>query len=162
MFRAALPAILSTLPLAAPAETLRLTPDQNADQSPCIARGGDPNSCVRVLACIGTQGEWFDGRAYGWDDGTVSGTTNLGIHCEGHWSTRFSIGTSQLTCDDGRMIEMLYTNQDNATGTGIGHGRDSTGQPIQSWAGTHVLEFLTPEGAVEPRLLCGTQEILVS
>lgn len=162
MFRIIPPVTVMLIATACSAETLNLSPDETQPDQGCASRAMDPTSCVRVLACIGEDGAWFEGRAFGWDNGTVSGRINTGVTCEGTWSTRYSVGVSQLTCSDGTSIEVLYTNQDNATGTGIGHGQDSKGRAVQSWSGEHVLDYLTPEGEVSPRLICGDTEWLIS
>ena len=45
---------------------------QSAIHCPMTA---DDSNCVRVVACIGDEGVWFNGRAFGRGEGTFSGTT---------------------------------------------------------------------------------------
>ena len=53
---------------------------QSATRCPMTA---DDANCVRVVACIGDKGVWFNGRAFGRGEGTFSGTTSTGLMCEG-------------------------------------------------------------------------------
>ena len=113
-------------------------------------------NCVRVLACIGDQGLYFDGEARGWDEGPASGVISNGVTCSGTWTADgpFGAGMGQMTCESGIDIGIIYHTQDNETGTVIGNGSDTLGRPIQIWSGQNILEFLTPDGAVSPRLPC--------
>lgn len=157
MLRSTVPAIVPTATLA-----LALTTAAPALPQDCTPRPGRADNCVRVLACIGDDGTWFDGHAYGWDNGTVGGHTNTGLSCAGQWSTRFGFGISRLTCSDGTVITVSYMNQDNATSTATGHGHDTQGRSVTAWSGNRVLDFLTPEGTLRPQLLCGTHQIPLS
>ena len=56
---------------------------------------GDDSNCVRVVACIGDQGVWFNGRAFGRGEGTFSGTTSTGLMCGGTWMSRNAFGLGQ-------------------------------------------------------------------
>ena len=46
----------------------------------CTMKADDAN-CVRVVACIGDEGIWFNGRAFGRGKGTFSGATSTGQMC---------------------------------------------------------------------------------
>jgi len=122
----------------------------------------DTANCVRVLACVGDSGLYFDGQAHGWDTGTVSGALSDGTACSGTWDSTGLPGTSEMTCDDGTQIGVVYTTIDNTTGTVIGGGSDSQGRRIEGWTGTKVLEYLTPDGRVDAELPCGPAPILIS
>ncbi|MEM7711025.1 MAG: hypothetical protein AAF264_09830, partial [Pseudomonadota bacterium] len=124
----------------------------------------DQANCVRVLACIGEDGLWFDGEARGWDAGTVTGQISDGTTCEGTWDLEGpgGAGQSRLACNGGLEIGVIYTQQHNETGTVIGSGIDSLERPIRVWSGLHVLRFLTPDGRVEARLPCGDVPIPIS
>jgi hypothetical protein len=73
---------------------------QSATHCPMTA---DDANCVRVVACIGDEGVWFNGRAFGRGEGTFSGTTSMGLMCEGTWMSRnaFGLGQADVMCEDG-------------------------------------------------------------
>ena len=122
----------------------------------------DATSCARVLACIGEEGIWFDGRAYGRGAGTLAGETNAGAVCTGTWVSRNAMGLGQadVACDDGFAVRVIYFYQDAWTGTALGRGIGSDGRLVRSWSGLHVLDYLgagaRPDGA---RLPCGAIDI---
>ena len=64
----------------------------------------DDSNWVRVVACLGDEGVWFNGRAFGRGEGTFSGTTSTGMMCEGMWMSRnaFGLGQADVMCGDGR------------------------------------------------------------
>ncbi|MEM8849064.1 MAG: hypothetical protein AAGE03_03415 [Pseudomonadota bacterium] len=156
-------ALLTATPAAAQVGAPQ-QPQADITAPACDYLDRDPNSCSRVLACIGDDGLWFDGQARGWGSGTVSGRISDGTLCEGTWAyeTRGSTARSNLVCEDGVEIGVLYTQQDPATGTGIGSGLDSRGREIMAWSGAHLLRFLTPEGDLKARLQCGDAPIPIS
>jgi hypothetical protein len=167
MFRHLLP-VATLIAAPATAQQLELPPitgDPPAQAAPaCRNIPHSPENCVRVLACIGTAGRYFDGQARGWDQGTVTGTTSDGVTCTGTWRSDglMGSGTSWMKCSDGVSIEVLYYTQDNRTGTVIGRGRGSAGQPIRVWTGTNVLAYLAPEGRPSAELPCGGAPIPIS
>lgn len=126
----------------------------------CTEAQYSQDNCVRVLACVGDRGLWFDGQARGWDAGTLAGAISDGTGCAGTWNSQGFLGTgfAELTCEDGVKITAIYTAQDPETGTAIGSGRDSLGRAIQAWSGRHVLEFLSDQTG-EPQLPCTAQAI---
>ena len=136
--------------------TILAAPMLNAQDSTCRNVPYSQENCVRVLACVGFNGVYFDGQARGWDDGPVSGQMSTGVTCSGTWTADgpFGAGMGRLQCDNGIDVGVLYHTQDNETGTVIGNGSDSAGQPVEIWSGTNVLEFLTPDGAISARLPC--------
>lgn len=121
-------------------------------------------NCVRVLACVGDQGVTFDGKARGWDAGTVSGLMSDGTICTGTWDSNgpFGTGIATMSCNDGKGLDVVYYNQDNITGTVIGRGVDTSGRTVQVWTGENVLQFLTPLGAFGAALPCIQGEIPIS
>lgn len=123
-------------------------------EAPC-ANTMRADNCSRVLACVGDDGLWLDGRADGWDQGTLSAELSDGTTCEGSWRVGgpMGLGTAEMTCSDGREGGVVYTAQDGLTGTGIASGAMSDGAAIRAWTGRNVLEFLTGEDGV-PRLPC--------
>jgi hypothetical protein len=114
-----------------------------------------PEPCVRVLACVGGDGLWFDGRAYGAREGRIEGQMSDGTICGGSWTVRnfMGIGRSDLNCDDGREARVYYTYRDRRTGTATGSGRSNFGESIKVWAGEEVLAYLAADGA-PPLLPC--------
>ena len=93
---------------------------QSATHCPMTA---DDSNCVRVVACIGNEGVWFNGHVFGRGEGTFSGTTSTGLMCEGTWMSRNAVGLGQadVMCKDGRKGR-VYTYQDEYTHSG-GSGR---------------------------------------
>ena len=114
---------------------------QSATHCPMTA---DDSNCVRVVAYIGAEGVWFNGRAFGRGEGTFSGTTSTGLMCEGTWMSRnaFGLGQADVMCGDGRKGRVFYTYQDEYTGTAVGQGAMHSGEKIKIWSGTNVLEYL--------------------
>jgi len=100
---------------------------QSATHCPMTA---DDANCVRVVACIGDEGVWFNGRAFGRGEGTFSGTTSTGLMCEGTWMSRnaFGLGQADVMCGDGRKGRVFYTYQDEYTGTAVGQGAMHSGE----------------------------------
>ena len=131
-------------------------------QAPCEMTD-DKDNCVRVLACIGDEGRWFAGRASGRGKGELEGADSNGLRCRGEWTSRnwFGAGQARVECSDGSAGTVIYTYQDEYTGTATGSGRMSTGQTIQSWSGNHVPEFLTRETG-RPALPCGSAPVPIS
>lgn len=126
----------------------------------------DQNNCVRILACIGQQGNWFNGRAYGRGKGALLGVTSDGAQCTGVWTSRNAVGLGQamVQCDDGMRVTVLYTYQDEYTGTAIGRGVSNRGEIVRAWSGLNVLDYLRdPESASpEVSLPCGPVDIPIS
>lgn len=170
MFRKLMPAALCIFAGQLSAQTLELpplTPQQTPEERAaptCENRPYSQENCVRVLACIGTGGLWFDGQALGWDQGIVRGATSDGIPCAGHWKSGgfMGTGTSQMMCRDDLSVNVLYYTQDNDTGTVIGRGTDSIGRGIIVWTGENVLKYLTPDGKPSAELPCGPTPIPIS
>jgi len=142
-----------------------LTPDSNTPALPScdLHPYHDQRNCVRALACIGDEGLWMDGQARGWDEGSITGYTSQGVSCVGFWNSRGAFGTgfAKVECADGLTLDVIYTVQDNETGTVIGTGRDSLDRPVKAWSGLHVLEFLKA-GKEKPELPCGPVSIPIS
>jgi hypothetical protein len=163
MFRAALPAMICVLATQGTAQTLSL-PGLSPEKGPaaCDNIPFSQDNCVRVLACIGDAGVYFDGQARGWDAGPVTGVMSTGVTCSGEWRSDGPAGTglSSLACSDQSRADVVYYSQDNETGTVIGQGLDSRGRYIRVWSGTNVLDFLTEDG--ETALPCVQGDIPIS
>lgn len=124
----------------------------------------DSDNCVRVLACFGEEGLWFHGRAYGWGEGQVVGIRSDGIGCAGTWTSRnvFGVGQADVICEDEDGASVIYSVQDDATGTVIGHGRTLSGAPVKAWSGLYVLDYLKKDGTPDGTLPCGNVQIPMS
>ncbi|MCL3881457.1 hypothetical protein [Marivita sp. GX14005] len=124
----------------------------------------DKANCVRALACLGTEGVYFDGQAHGWDTGIVIGHLDDGTSCTGQWVAGgpTTPGRAVLTCENGVRANVIYHTQDNETGTVIGSGFDNLDREITVWSGENVLQFLTDENDATPALPCGPAPIPIS
>ena len=109
----------------------------------CPMTANDAN-CVRVVACIGNEGAWFNGRAFGRGEGTFSGTTSTDLMCERTWMScnAFGLGQADVMCEDGSKGRVFYTYQDEYTGIAVGQGALHSGGKIKIWSGKNVLEYL--------------------
>jgi hypothetical protein len=135
---------------------------QNTDLCPMT---DDNENCVRVVACIGDAGRWFHGRAYGRGTGTVAGVMSDGVACSGTWVSRNAVGMgeAEVTCDDAVTVRVLYYYQDSTTGTAKGRGETSTGDLVEIWSGTHVLDYFRDgDPSAEGLLQCGDYGIPMS
>lgn len=170
MIRAALAATLLLVPDLAAADAVvgaprPAGPEAGAAPAEPCENTGRADNCSRVLACVGEDGLWFDGRSDGWGEGTLSGRLSDGTACTGVWGHRGWFGLSldaELRCEDGRSGRVRYTAQDPETGTGIASGALRDGTRVRAWTGRNVLAFLTPEGERVARLPCEGGAIPVS
>ena len=121
-------------------------------------------NCVRALACLGSEGVYFDGQAHGWDTGVVIGFLDDGTPCTGEWVAGGANipGRASLICENDVEANVLYHTLDNETGTVIGSGLDSLGREITVWSGEKVLQFLTGPDDDTPVLPCGPAPIPIS
>lgn len=151
---------------------LRLLPALVFLASPSLAKTSlpgevtpDQTSCSRIFACIGDQGRWFQGRAFGRGEGVLDGSTDDGVACRGTWtnSNALGVGQANMACDENMTADVYYSLQDGETGTGIGRGMTRNGEAVQSWTGTPVLEFLKRHSASAQAMLpCGASDIPIS
>lgn len=122
----------------------------------------DENSCVRAVACLGKD-RLFHGRAIGWNDmGTLAGSTNEDATCTGEWDGRYRPGVANLTCDNGMTGQIVYFQQDGATGTVIGFGETNDGAKIKAWSGENVLQFFSDQGFEPGMVPCDNGAIPMS
>ncbi len=126
----------------------------------------DQASCSRIVACIGTGGKWFNGRAFGRGEGELEGRLSTGATCKGRWVERnfLGLGQADVTCDDGMTTTVLYTYQDAYTGTAIGSGRTNQDELVEVWSGQNVLAFFQNQDPDNPviTLQCGLSTIPLS
>ncbi len=125
----------------------------------------DQSSCNRVVACVGDQGRWFNGRAFGRGSGTLSGTMSDGVTCSGLWQSRnfLGVGQADVTCGDGQKGRVFFTYQDPESGTAVGSGLTTDGQDIKIWSGNNVLAYLRAQtGEPVASLPCTSGDIPVS
>lgn len=158
MFRLLLPVVVCLIAAPVLSDTIILpeigiTPQ--AAPEPCPNVPGSQASCSRILACVGNDGLWFDGRAVGWDAGIVTGRMSDGSTCEGEWRSGFAFGTgrSVVSCSDGSRGQVIYYIQHNETGTVEGRGVDTMGRGLKVWTGLNVVDFLK-DASGRPRLPC--------
>lgn len=145
-----LAAVLCAPAIAAPAAALCPSPDGAV--------------CVRVLACIGTAGRWFNGASYGNTSGALAGTMSDGIACSGSWDWGGGTGPGRasVVCDDGLTANVRFVYLDRESGTTLGFGIASTGQTVRSWSGPGVIGYLTPNGSAGASLPCTEAGVPVS
>ncbi|MBC2834163.1 hypothetical protein [Paragemmobacter straminiformis] len=156
--------LVAVLPLGAAAENSAAPGADDAKGTVCLVTD-DSGSCSRILACIGTEGRWFNGRAFGRGEGWLSGKTDDGVACSGTWVTRNALGLGQadVTCSDGMTVSVFYSYQDYYTGTAIGRGLSNGGDLVQSWSGEHVVDYFADgRPKAEARMRCGPVDIPVS
>lgn len=125
----------------------------------------DQANCVRILACIGDQGRWFHGRAYGRGQGTLAGSVSDGVQCAGNWTSRNAFGTGQanVVCDDGMEVTVIYFYQEEYTGTAEGKGISNREEIVKAWSGENVLAYFRDGSPTAQAVLkCGSFDIPLS
>ncbi len=141
-------------------------PQDDIHQAGMCDMTSDETSCSRVVACIGVEGKWFNGRAFGRGNGVLEGQLSTGAHCTGRWMQRNQMGLGQadVACDDGMTTTVLYTYQDAYTGTAIGFGSTNHDEPVEAWSGQHVLAYFQNEDRENPviTMQCGLTSIPLS
>ena len=137
----------------------------NAEPQPSCVTTLSGNWCVPLLSCIGEDGLWFKGQAYGWRSGPVTGTLSNGAACTGNWA-RLSDnrgGMLRVDCEGGHSATIVFQYDDPATGTVIAKGITKSGEPVVAWAGLYVPIYLRDvAGMPSNTLVCGTHEIPLS
>ncbi|MBT8153276.1 hypothetical protein KMP13_05100 [Epibacterium ulvae] len=137
--------------------------DLQAAQPPCPRSKGEKRACMRVLACIGDKGVFFDGQARGDGVGIILGHTSEGVQCSGHWSDVDGTdirgeGRARLKCTDGSRFHLVYDGRDTRDGTQIGVGKDSQGRMIRAWTGDDVVHFFEDKDH-KSTLKCGDRMV---
>lgn len=125
----------------------------------------DQANCNRVVACVGSDGLWFNGRAFGRGEGTFAGSLSDGTLCSGTWMSRnmLGIGQADVACEDGRRGRVFYTYQDSYTGTALGQGLMNTGESVKIWSGNNVLAYLRGDTGERIAILpCRGGDVLIS
>ena len=125
----------------------------------------DQENCNRVVACVGSEGLWFNGRAFGRGEGTFAGTLSDGTLCSGTWMSRnlLGLGQADVSCEGGREGRLFYTYQDSYTGPAIGQGLMNTGEAVKIWSGNNVLAYLRGDTGERIAILpCGDGVLLIS
>ncbi|MCV3270121.1 hypothetical protein [Roseobacter sinensis] len=126
---------------------------------------GTPENCVPLIACIGGEGNYFTGRAMGWNEGTFAGDTQAGPSCSGAWTSQNSLGLGQAVfeCDNGTSGVAFFTYQDSLTGTATGQGLMSDGSRLRVWSGRNIRQFIANKsGDVDAALTCGEVVVPIS
>ena len=114
--------------------------------------------CDQILACIGTDGQWFSGIALGFGPlNSVVGTLDNGIVCTGqrmHYSKALT-GQITLECADGSQGTVVYENHAPHQTYGTGHAQLDDGRAIEVWVAQDIKSALrVVSGDDEDRLLC--------
>lgn len=131
----------------------------------CVHRPDSQENCTPLVACFGTSGLYFTGRAIGWNDGTFAGDTNAGFACIGQWMARNALGLGQAVfeCDNGRHGVVYFTYRDNQTGTATGGGFLDDARAVRMWSGHNIHQFIINDsGDINARLMCGDTEVPIS
>ena len=121
--------------------------------------------CVPLLSCIGEDGLWFKGQAYGWRSGPVTGILSNGAACTGKWarSSDNRGGMLGVDCEGGHSATIVFQYDDPITGTVVAKGATNSGEPVVAWAGLYVPIYLRDvAGMPSDTLVCGTHEIPLS
>ncbi len=157
--------------MATPAQAQLLSPElqeplESIHQAGACEMTNGQMSCARVVACIGVEGTWFNGRAFGRGAGALEGQLSTGAHCKGRWVAQNLVGLGQadVECDDGMTTTVLYTYQDAYTGTALGYGRTNRDELVEVWSGQNVLAYFQNEDRDNPviTLHCGLTSIPLS
>lgn len=116
---------------------------------PCEAEPGKSSSCTPILACIGGEGEFFQGQARGWGQlGILRGKTGSGAHCSGFWQrgNALGVGQAKINCSNGTRAEVFWNARHRETGFFVGSGEDSENRSVLAWTGHEVLSRIAKEG----------------
>lgn len=136
-----------------------------ASAADCTRIEDSPENCTPLVACFQGAGEFFVGRAFGWDEGVLAGTTNTGQTCTGTWTDRNAFGTGQadFTCDSGLAGTVFFAYRDTSTGTVRGSGGTNAGHKVDAWSGPNIRSYLDATDATPGLpLLCDEYEIPLS
>lgn len=131
----------------------------------CVEDIGSTKSCAPMVGCVGRSGDYFTGRAIGWNEGTLEGQTRSGVMCSGGWEINQITGQGHAAfqCDNGTTGVATMTYQDMQTGTATGNGYTSDGDLLKIWSGHNIRQFLKDrEGSVDGTLTCGDVVVPVS
>lgn len=122
----------------------------------CAEHPGFKRHCSPVFACIGNEGEYFQGRARGRGDiGLVRGRTGSGAHCSGFWQRDAASGEGQskLNCSDGMRAEVRWDVRDSTSGYFVGTGKDSQNRAVLFWVGQSYIDRIRREN-LDPQKFC--------
>lgn len=122
---------------------------------------GDPeHTCDHIVACIGTSGLWFNGRARG--NGPIDqihGALNTGATCTGtrmNYNKMFA-GEITLQCTDGTRTTVDYDQPRLGNDFDYGYGQSVTqdGREVQVWLANDIVTILRREsGGIASLLPC--------
>ncbi|GFE49252.1 hypothetical protein So717_10050 [Roseobacter cerasinus] len=154
--------IVTLAAIALCAAPVGASPKVNMD---CVEDIGAPGNCVPMVGCVGREGDYFTGRAIGWNKGTLDGQTRSGAMCSGGWEINEFTGQGHAAfeCDNGTAGVATMTYQDMQTGTATGRGYTTDGDLLEIWSGHNIRRFLKDrDGSVEGNLTCGDVVVPVS
>lgn len=121
------------------------------------------DECNKLVACNESSGEYFQGGASNADEGVIFIRSSSGTECTGDWwRTLFGMGQAQITCDDGRQGQALFSWFERDTGTVVGNGKFDDGALIRFWTGTNLNGYFAIHGDKErPRMKCSSADLLL-
>lgn len=129
------------------------TQDENAAVSTttmhCDTQPGHANSCTPIFACIGENGEYFQGQARGWGElGLLRGRTASGAHCSGFWQRdgEVGFGTAKINCSNGTRTEVMWNARYREAGYFVGSGSDNKDRKVLAWTGHDILARISAIG----------------
>jgi hypothetical protein len=133
------------------------TAQTEPDSCPFIAES--PESCIRFVGCINSDGAYFTGTSLGWLSGTVYGKTSEGSTCEGTWenSENGDKGVGNFNCDNGENAIFKYFPRGEEFTVLSGVAISSEGRRMITWAGVDLQGYLRekfPDGD-HPGFQCG-------
>lgn len=121
------------------------------------------DECNRLVACIESTGEYFTGGASNGDEGVIWMKSSSGTECTGNWwRTMFGMGKSEVTCDDKRSGQALFSWFERDTGTVVGNGKFDSGELIRFWTGQNLNAYFAVHGEKErQRMKCSSADMLL-
>ena len=140
---------------------LILPATQSFAEAPYCTNPAD--NCNKLVACIEATGEYFTGGASNGDEGTIYMESSSGAICQGTWwRTMFGMGQSDVSCDDGRSGQALFSWFEQDTGTVVGNGKFNNGELIRFWTGTNLNGYFEVHGEKErERMKCSAAVMLL-
>ncbi len=137
----------------------------DTQSAPCVQVTGSEENCTPIVGCLGEAGDYFVGRAIGWDTGTFEGVSRSQLTCFGDWtaSNAFGLGQANIHCDDGMTGIAYFIYQDGVTGTTKGQGLLDDGRRLRMWSGHNIQQFIQNQsGDLDARLMCGDLPVPIS
>jgi hypothetical protein len=133
-------------------------PDNPTPAPACVTLPDNETSCMRFVGCLNKGEETFTGRAQGWNEGTITATTNAGNTCTGTWSYSNFLekGTGEMTCSNAETTQISFFSRQKHAITGLGISNQK--RRLLMWAGADLAKFATSLNPTisPPAVQCGT------